>query len=326
MGAGPVPETLHRALIVLAWLVRVRLIPTLSPLAPLMHFATKHLRWGEHRSGMFVEIEGADASGAPLRRSWHLLAEGDDGPLVPAMAVAALVRRALDGRSPPSGARAAVCDLELDDYERLFAGRTIFTGIRDATPANAAPLYARVLGAAWSTLPIEIRNMHDVGGAASASGHASVERGRGVFARLAASVIGFPKAIANTPVSVRFDASGDTEIWTRTFGDESFSSHQFAGRGRSEGLLCERFGPLTFAMALVPEGTRLSLIVRRWSVFGVSLPMWLCPRSDAHEAVEGGQFRFHVEIGHPLTGLIVRYRGWLVPDQGRLATASGPSR
>jgi hypothetical protein len=25
-------------------------------------------------------------------------------------------------------------------------------------------------------------------------------------------------------------------------------------------------------------------------------------------------FRFHVEIDHPLTGLIVRYCGWLVPE------------
>lgn len=326
MGAGPVPETLHRALVILAWLVRVRLIPKLSPLAPLMHFAANHLRWGEHRGGMFVEIEGADASGAPLKRSWHLIAEGDDGPLIPSMAVDALVRRALDGRSPPSGARAAVGDLELDDYERLFVGRTIYTGIRDDTLIKAAPLYARVLGAAWDKLPIEIRNMHNIDGAASADGRASVERGRGVLARLAASVIGFPKAVADTPVGVRLDALDDTETWTRTFGNETFSSRQFFGRGRSEGLLCEHFGPLTFGMALVPEGARLSLVLRRWSVFGVPLPMWLCPRSNSHEAVEGGRFCFHVEIGHPFTGLIVRYQGWLVPSQQHRMAKSSVSK
>ena len=31
------------------------------------------------------------------------------------------------------------------------------------------------------------------------------------------------------------------------------------------------------------------------------------------ESAEDGRFNFHVEISHPLTGLIVRYRGWLVP-------------
>ena len=105
-----------------------------------------------------------------------------------------------------------------------------------------------------------------------------------------------------------------TETWTRTFGADTFSSRQFAGRGRSERLLCERFGALTFAMALVAEGRRLSLVMRRWSVFGVPLPLRLCPRASAHETVEDGRFHFDVAIGHPLFGLIIRYRGWLTPE------------
>jgi Domain of unknown function (DUF4166)/Saccharopine dehydrogenase NADP binding domain len=315
MGAGPVPETLHRALAALAWLVRLRLIPTLSPLAPLMHFATNHLRWGEHRGGMFVEVEGAGETGAPLKRSWHLLAEADDGPLIPSMAVQALVRRVLDGRPPLPGARAATRDLELADYEKLFAGRAIHTGVRDEPSTEPAPLYARVLGTAWNELPGEIRDMHEFDGAASARGRASVERGGSMLARLAGFIIGFPEPAADTSISVRFEASNKEETWTRTFGDESFSSRQFAGRGRSEGLICERFGALTFAMALVPERGRLSLVLRRWSAFGVPLPMWLCPRSNSYEATGSGRFRFNVEIGHPFTGLIVRYKGWLERDR-----------
>jgi hypothetical protein len=290
-------------------------------LAPLMHLATNHLRWGEHRGGMFVEVKGADGSGAPLKRSWHLLAEGNDGPLIPSMAVEALVRNALEGHSPVPGARAAVRELELEDYERLFAGRTIYTGVRDDIPTGTPPLYARVLGTAWDRLPVEIRDMHDVDGAASAQGRSSVERGSGVLARLAAWTMGFPKATADTSVSVQFAASNGTETWTRKFGEESFSSCQFAGRGRSAGLLCERFGRLTFAMALVPERGRLSLVLRRWSAFGVPLPMSLCPRSNSFETTANGRFRFHVEIGHPITGLIVRYKGWLEPDQPRVVRA-----
>jgi len=44
------------------------------------------------------------------------------------------------------------------------------------------------------------------------------------------------------------------------------------------------------------------------------VPLSLAPRSNTYEHVENGRFRFHVEISHPLTGLIVRYRGWLVPQ------------
>jgi hypothetical protein len=231
------------------------------------------------------------------------------------MAVEALVRRSLEGRSPLPGARAAVHDLELDSYEKLFVNRTIYTGVRDNISTNTGPLYARVLGTAWDSLPVEIRNMHDVDGTISAQGRATVERGRSALARLAAFIIGFPKAAADTAVSVQFDTSGQGEIWTRSFGDDSFSSRQFVGRGHLEGLLCERFGPLTFAMALVPENGRLSLVLRHWSAFGIPLPMWLCPRSDSYEQTESGQFRFHVEIWHPFTGLIVRYRGWLEPHR-----------
>jgi hypothetical protein len=66
-------------------------------------------------------------------------------------------------------------------------------------------------------------------------------------------------------------------------------------------------------MALVLEGERLRLIVRRCSVFGIVLPLWLAPRGDAYEYAADGRFHFHVEISHPFTGLIVGYRGWLVP-------------
>ena len=129
IGAAPVPELLHWTLIGMAWLVRAGVVRSLLPLAGMMHFATCHLRWGEHRGGMFVEIEGADEAGAPVRRSWHMIAERGDGPFIPSMAVAALVRNVLEGHTPAAGARAAVRDVELHDYERLFAARAIATGV-----------------------------------------------------------------------------------------------------------------------------------------------------------------------------------------------------
>jgi hypothetical protein len=155
--------------------------------------------------------------------------------------------------------------------------------------------------------------MHTVDRVAWAQGRASVERGAGVLARLVGLLLSFPKAAADTPVAVEFRATNGVETWTRRFGADGFSSRQLAGRGRSERLLCERFGVLTFAMALVAEGGRLSLVMRRWSAFGVPLPLRLCPRTNAYETVENGRFHFHVEIGHPLFGLVIRYRGWLTP-------------
>ena len=314
VGAGPAPEFMHRVLVGLAWLVRWRLLPSLRPLAGLMHLSTRKVRWGERRGGMFVAVTGATATGARVSRSWHLLADGDDGPFIPAMSAAVLISKVLSGQPPQPGARTALEELELADYQALFAGRAIRSGVRDDLPPNAAPLYQRLLGSAYAELPAELRQMHSVQDRFTAAGRATVERGPSLLARLVANAVGFPPAAADVPVSVQFDAAGGVETWTRRFGPKSFYSRQFAGSGRSEHLLCEQFGPLIFAMAVVVEAGRLSLVLRRWSVFGAPLPIWLGPRSTAYETSEGGKFRFHVEIGHPLTGLIVRYRGWLAPN------------
>lgn len=131
IGAGPVPQLLHRMLNGLAWLVRWRLLPSLLPLARLFHWVIGHAEWGEHRGGMFVRVEGVDHKGQLRQRAWDLVAEGDDGPLIPAMAVAALVRRCLAGRPPAPGARPATGELDLADYEELFRSRTIYAGCRE---------------------------------------------------------------------------------------------------------------------------------------------------------------------------------------------------
>jgi hypothetical protein len=311
VGVGTLPEITHRGLSALGWLVRLGLVRSLGALTPLFHWVALHLRSGAHRGGMFVAVSGDDANGAAIERSWHLVAEGDDGPFIPAMAAALLIDKVLAGAPPAPGARAALGAVTLDDFAPHFARRKIRTGTQTRMP-DALPLYRRFFSDAWKDLPEQIRALHD--GAARARGRAQVERGTGLLARLAAAIMGFPKAGNDVPVEVAFGRRGGRETWRRTFAGKSFSSVQFEGRGRSEGLLCERFGPLTFALAMAIEGGRLRLMARRWSVLGMPLPLFLAPTGETYEHVEDGRFRFHVEIGFPWTGLIVRYRGWLVPE------------
>jgi hypothetical protein len=317
MGAGPVPEILHRMLNGLAWLVRLRVLPSLLPFSFLIHQVSNRIRWGEHRGGMFVAITGS-RGGSPVTRSWHLIAEGDDGPLIPSMACQAIIERCLATRRPAAGARAAAADLELEDYEALFARRTIYTGTRTSDPAAAArPLYQRILGDAWHALPVPLRAMHRCTSPQVAAGQADIARGRNPLARLVASVIRFPAAGRKVPVQVAFTPGADGESWTRTFAGRSFTSFQSAGRGASAHLLRERFGPLTFDLALLVEGAKLRLVVRRWSLWGVPLPLILAPGGDSYETVIDDRFHFHVEIRHRLIGLIVSYRGWLEIGQRR---------
>jgi hypothetical protein len=300
IGAGPRPALWHRALSTLAWLVRLKILPSLSFLAPLMYWVVNRLRWGEHRGGLFVEVDG---------RSWHMIAEGAAGAAIPSMAAAALIGKWLDGRPPLPGARACTSDLEIEDYARLFAGRAIVTGMRDPKPG--APLYRNFLGSAWDSLPAEIRDMHDGTGVWVARGRADIERGRGPLAGIAAWINRFPPAGRDVPIEVRFSSKDGRETWTRDFNGRRFASVQHEGRGRGAGLIWERFGPIAFGIAMIVGDGRLRLDVRRWTVFGIPLPGLLRPRGNTFESAEGGRFHFHVEIGFPWTGLIVRYRGWL---------------
>jgi hypothetical protein len=174
------------------------------------------------------------------------------------------------------------------------------------------PLYQLVLGTAWGDLPEPIRAMHQPrGNRWQAEGAASVARGSGRLSRLIGRLIGLPEAGENIPVRVVFELTSSGEIWTRNFAGKSFSSFQYAAPGRAKNLLCESFGVLSFGIALVPEGEVLHLVIRRWSVLGIRLPMILAPVCRSYEFVEHDRFHFYVEITHPLAGLIVHYQGHL---------------
>jgi hypothetical protein len=310
MGAGPLPEPLHRLLITLARLRARGLLPNLAPLAPLAHLVLNTLKYGDHRGGMFVEAQGT-ANGQPVTRMWHMLAEGDDGPLIPSMAIAALARQTRAGSPPSPGARPATDALTLADYDALFATRAITTGWRDAP---TGPLYRQTLGPAFATLPATLQALHQPGKRAQWAGRATVTRSPGRLANLVARLFSFPEQGADIPVTVTFltDATG-VETWGRNFAGRLMVSTQEPGRGRNAHLITERFGPFAFGLAMVTQGPKLRVIPRRWTLFGLPLPRALMPRGDSYETEQADKFRFHVEIALPLIGPVVTYDGWLDP-------------
>jgi hypothetical protein len=314
IGVGTAPLWPQRLLVVLAWLVRLRLLPSLRPLAPLLHWAKRWLRVGEHRGGMFVEVQGRDAAGAACCRAWHLLAEGDRGPFVPTLAVAAVIERLLAGRRPAAGARAATAELELADFDPWLTRLGIASGRRahdDGGPA--AGLFERLLGSAWSQLAPELRALHDGPARSRWQGRAEVERGRQPLARLLANCFRLPPAGRDQPLTVELIRDAAAERWVRSYGRQRMRSRLSAGRGADQWLLCERFGPLRFAMALVADGDRLRYVARGWRCFGLPLPSALAPRVQAQEYGADGRFHFDVRLEQRGLGLIVHYRGWLAP-------------
>jgi saccharopine dehydrogenase-like NADP-dependent oxidoreductase len=314
VGAGTVPGIFHRCLTLCAFLVRLGLLQSLLPFAAIMHAVRNRLSWGEDRGGMFVAISGWDGDGNPIEREWHMIAEGDDGPFIPAMAAAAVIGHVLNGRRPPGGARDGTADVKLTDFEEQFSRRRIFAGVREKS-ARPRPLYRRLLGSAYDTLPPTLQRLHDLDCHLIAEGRAKIERGRGILARLIAMAFGFPPAGNDIPIAVDFRCDKACEVWRRSFAGREFSSIQEEGRGGFDRLLHERFGPATFGLALVVEAGRLRLLMRRWSLFGVAMPIALAPVCDVYEYEKQGRFHFFVDLGLKRVGLIVRYQvGWsLVP-------------
>lgn len=312
MGAGPVPEILHRMLNLLAKARHRFGLPSLVPFSRLFYAVLNRMRFGEHRGGMFLRARGV-SDGKEIRQTWHLLAEGDDGPYIPSMAIEAVIRKLLAGVRPPAGARSGVHALELSDYELLFKDRAIFMGFRVDDPAF--PLYHRLLGPAFAWLPPRVRELHGSTAARRWTGQAVVRRGNGVMARVIGRIFGFPNTAPQVSVTVEFSPGDGAERWTRRFDGKTFSSVQSCGTGRNQYLLVERFGVAAFALALVIDGDRLFFVPRRWSMLGVPMPGCLLPAGSSFESEAQGQFCFNIEISLPLMGLIVAYKGTLTPEK-----------
>lgn len=297
-----------------AWLVRLRVLPSLRPFARLMQHTSRLLKGGEPIGGMYIRVDG-DGNNGRVQREWVLTAQGDDGPNIPALAVAALVQRLHTGWRPAPGARACTQELELDNFASLFARFKIDTGVwEEGLDETGKPLYQRLLNSAFGVLPPQVQAVHQVTDAQVTHGVAQITRGRGIIAPLIAALFKFPKAGVDVPVTVTLSEHKGVETWTRQFGDTRMTSTLELGKNKWAHLLIERFGPFAFGLAVTVTPDLLEMHFRRWSVFGVPLPRYFAPISTATERVVEGRFEFDVAIELRLIGRLVHYRGWLEID------------
>ena len=130
------------------------------------------------------------------------------------------------------------------------------------------------------------------------------------LAWLIGAIVGFPPASPDVPVTVTIERSGDGEVWTRDFGGRRFSSRLTL----KDGQLREQFGPLTFTLALSASAQGTAMPVAGWRLFGLPMPRFLAPRSEAFETQDAdGAFRFDVRLTLPPGIALAHYRGWLRP-------------
>ncbi|MNE80075.1 hypothetical protein D3C80_1766170 [compost metagenome] len=116
-GAGLELSFLHRGMNAMAWWARLGLVRDWSVHAGwLKRVADGFKAWGSDAGAMHVCVQGRDAHGAVCERSWVLVAGSGDGPFVPTLAAAALVRKLARGALVRSGARPCMGLLTLEDF------------------------------------------------------------------------------------------------------------------------------------------------------------------------------------------------------------------
>jgi Domain of unknown function (DUF4166) len=172
------------------------------------------------------------------------------------------------------------------------------------------PLYRRVLGDRFDTLPEVLKRFHGASGKSHARGTFRVKRRSGYLHNLVATLMGMPRAGENVPVHLEVVVEDDREIWLRHFPGQTLKSVQWA-RGN---LLMERFGLGSFSSALEVRGSRVVYVFGRSWFLGVPVPARLAPFVDGYvDAGETG-WLVVVHIFAPFLGEIVHYEGWVEPD------------
>ncbi len=312
--AGLELSILHLGLWLLAWPVRLRLIRSLRPFAPILQTVASWFEpFGSDRGGMSVEASGRDREGRPIRAVWSLVAEAGDGPNIPTLPALALIQGLLDGRITARGARIASSLLSLDSIESEFS-RFRITTRRSLCWPQGDNLFEKVLGPDIARLPPLVRQIH-TGANLHLTGRATIDGAGNGLARIIAKLFGLPAGAQNISADVLLKRQNDKEIWVRRFGLSTFRSTLRPGPAPRR--VCERFGLFDFELEMTPDETGYALSIAGWHIGPLRLPMFLAPQTPARAFVDQqGRYCFDVAIALPLIGRLVRYRGWLVPDEG----------
>jgi len=170
-----------------------------------------------------------------------------------------------------------------------------------------ASLYRRVMGSDFAVLAPELQRFHSVQGRIRLSGSCTILGAETAPARWIGRLLGLPPACFEAPMSFVLDADAEREIWERGFPGRRMVSCLRARGTR----LVERLGPVTLWMDLEPADRLLIMRLKKVSVFGLPWPSFLLPRLSAVERTEAGRLHFDIEIGLPVLGRMVAYRGHL---------------
>lgn len=124
--AGHEVPFLHFGLWAMSWLVRLRLLPTLSAFAPaLLKLAFCFDRLGSSRSGFHINLKGVGQNNQPMEEQFFIVARSGHGPMIPCMPAILLAKALAAGQRPERGARPCLDLIDWPTYREALRGLDI---------------------------------------------------------------------------------------------------------------------------------------------------------------------------------------------------------
>jgi short subunit dehydrogenase-like uncharacterized protein len=118
----------QRALWLMAWLTRMRMVADWSRYAHGFARLSKHLGWmGSDRGGMEISVSGDGPGGESLAIAWSMTAFDNHGSEIPCTPAVVLVKKLLRGEIPERGAMPCLGLFSLDECIDELAGFSIAT-------------------------------------------------------------------------------------------------------------------------------------------------------------------------------------------------------
>jgi len=171
-------------------------------------------------------------------------------------------------------------------------------------------------GKYFSDLHPLLQQLHLNGGVLS--GSVEIKFGRGLahfIGHRIAKKLNIPTEDGKHTLQVTIEHVNDELHWSRCFNSTSTLKSIFIPRGeKSNGYWVEHTGAMKLYLTVnikdqgwywQPIGVKIK---------GISIPMWLFPKTKAYKYIDSGKYRFYVSFSLFMLGTVLSYSGFLSPE------------
>ena len=168
----------------------------------------------------------------------------------------------------------------------------------------------------FSKLHPLIQDLHNKGGHLTGPVKISLGKGiAGVIGKRLALKLGIPTEQEFVELKVLIGHTDSSLIWNRTFNDSQEMKSTFVPNGvYPQGYWVENTGNIDLKLTVQIIDGGWHWIQQGIKFRGISLPLWLIPKTTAYKQILNEKYVFSVSFSYPLLGELLSYSGELILD------------